>query len=522
MSKCICIDEACNAKEYNDKIMHTTLAQKLQSLPASPGVYFHKDASGQIIYVGKAAVLRNRVRQYFQTSRYRDPKTDALVAEIVDVDWIEVDSEVEALFLEAEMIRRYQPQYNILLRDDKSMSYVRIDLKSQAPSVTVTRRPLDDGAEYFGPFLSAGPLRRALKFLRKIFPYSTHTQLPDRGCLQYHLGLCPGPETQQYDRDLYLKNLHKLIRYIRGERTLVVRELEKDMKQLSRDQQFEQAAVARNRLHALQSLQNRIIFSDVENMDLSKDHALYDLTQLLGLEKPPKRIEGYDISHMQGTDTVASMVVFTNGVSDKGSYRKFKMRIPGNDDFAHMNEVIVRRFAEKNIKAWGRPDFVIIDGGKGQLNAALDARDSLGFDVPMVGLAKKFEEIVVNKSRSGVRIHEEYVLKLKGYHTDESDELVRLQLPDTSHLVKLFQRIRDESHRFAVSYHSTLKTKRQTVSMLDQIPTIGPTTRKKLLKTFGSVRGVMQARDAELDHAIGPKKATILRQYLRAYQKGQL
>lgn len=502
--------------------MTELIRSKLADLPKEPGVYFHKNAQGQIIYVGKAAVLRNRVRQYFQVSRYRDPKTDALVAEIADIDWTVVASEVEALFLEAEMIRRYQPQYNILLRDDKSMAYVRIDIKSQAPSVTVTRRPLDDGAEYFGPFLSAGPLRKALKYLRKIFPYSTHIQVPDRACLQYHIGLCPGPETSSYDREAYVRNLHKLIRYIRGERTIVVRELEKEMNQLAKKQQFEQAAVARNRLRALQTLQQRIIFSDVENMDLSKDHALFDLTQLLGLSKPPKRIEGYDISHMQGTDTVASMVVFTNGVSDKGAYRKFKMRIPGNDDFAHMNEVILRRFADKNIKQWGKPDFVIIDGGKGQLNAALDARDALGISIPMVGLAKKFEEIVVNKVRSGVDINDAHLTKLKGYRTDESDDLVRLQLPDTSHIVKLFQRVRDESHRFAVSYHSTLKTKRQTASLLDDIPTIGPSTRKKLLKTFGSVRGVMQARSEELDKAIGPVKAHILRQYLRAYKKEML
>lgn len=499
--------------------MTEPIRAKLADLPKEPGVYFHKNAQGQIIYVGKAAVLRNRVRQYFQTSRYRDPKTDALVAEIADIDWIVVASEVEALFLEAEMIRRYQPQYNILLRDDKSMAYVRIDLKSQAPSVTVTRRPLDDGAEYFGPFLSAGPLRKALKYLRKIFPYSTHIQLPDRACLQYHLGLCPGPETSGYDRESYMRNLHKLIRYIRGERTLVVRELEKEMNALAQNQHFEQAAIARNRLRSLQTLQQRIIFSDVENMDLSKDHALYDITQLLGLSGPPKRIEGYDISHMQGTDTVASMVVFTNGVADKGAYRKFKMRIPGNDDFAHMNEVILRRFADKNIKQWGMPDFVIIDGGKGQLNAALDARDVLGLKTPMVGLAKKYEEIVVNKMRSGVIVDDEYLAKLKGYRTDESSDLVRLQLPDTSHVVKLLQRVRDESHRFAVSYHSTLKTKRQTASLLDDIPTIGPSTRKKLLRTFGSVRGVIQARSEELDKAVGPAKAHILRQYLRAYKQ---
>lgn len=490
------------------------LTEKLKTLPKTPGVYFHKNKDGQIIYVGKAAVLRNRVRQYFQASRYRDPKTEVLIQEIYDTDWIEVESEIEALFLEAEMVRRYQPQYNILLRDDKSVSYVRITTRDQNPSVTITRRPLDDGADYFGPFLSAGPVRQSLKYLRKIFPYSTHTTLPDRACLQFHLGLCPGPETEQYDRAAYAKNLKKLVLYLHGERVKVTNELEKEMQNAAKNHEFEQAAQMRNKLRALKSLQTRIVFSDRENLDLSKDHALFDVSELLNLAKPPRRIEGFDISHMSGTDTVASMVVFTNGIADKGAYRKFKMRILGNDDFAHMHEVITRRLSEKNVKQWGKPDLFLIDGGKGQLGAAIKARDELGHAIPMIGLAKKFEEIVVHKEKSNVNINDAYLVQLKGFRTDESDDFVRLDLPDTSHLVKLLQRIRDESHRFAVSYHTVLKTARQTTSVLDDVPSIGPTTKKKLLRTFGSVKGVRAATDAELAAAVGASKATILRQYL--------
>lgn len=494
--------------------MNAALKDKLAGLPKAPGVYFHKNKAGEIIYVGKAAVLRNRVRQYFQASRYRDPKTEVLVQDIFDTDWIVVENEIEALFLEAEMVRRYQPQYNILLRDDKSVAYVRINSKDAAPSVTITRRPLDDGADYFGPFLNAGPVRKALKYLRKVFPYSTHTHLPDRGCLQYHLGLCPGPETAQYNRTEYLKNLKKLVLYLHGERVKVTNELEKEMLQAAKAQQFEQAAIMRNKLRALKSLQTRIVFSDRENLDLSKDHALYDLTQLLSLAKPPRRVEGFDISHMSGTDTVASMVVFTNGIADKGAYRKFKMRIPGNDDFAHMHEVIGRRLSEKNVKMWGKPDIFLIDGGKGQLGAAIKARDELGSNTPMIGLAKKFEEIVVHKELSNLTIDDAYLKKLKGFRTDESDDFVRLDLPNTSHLIKLLQRIRDESHRFAVSYHTVLKTSRQTESVLDEIPSVGPTTKKKLLRAFGSVRGVRAATEQELSSAVGLKKAKIIKQYL--------
>lgn len=494
--------------------MNEALKDKLSGLPKTPGVYFHKNKAGEIIYVGKAAVLRNRVRQYFQASRYRDPKTEVLVQEIFDTDWIEVESEVEALFLEAEMVRRYQPQYNILLRDDKSVSYVRINTKDPAPSVTVTRRPLDDGADYFGPFLNAGPVRKALKYLRKVFPYSTHTQIPERACLQYHLGLCPGPETPTYNRAEYSKNLKKLVLYLHGERVKVTNELEKEMIAAAHDQHFEQAAQMRNKLRALKSLQTRIVFSDRENLDLSKDHALFDITQLLTLAKPPRRIEGYDISHMSGTDTVASMVVFTNGIADKSAYRKFKMRVPGNDDFAHMHEVISRRLSEKNVKMWGKPDIFLIDGGKGQLGAAIKARNELGYSIPMIGLAKKFEEIVVHKELSNLTIDDKYLAKLKGFRTDESDDFVRLDLPDTSHLVKFLQRIRDESHRFAVSYHTILKTTRQTASYLDDIPSIGPTTKKKLLREFGSVRGIRAASKEELVTSVGESKAGILKQYL--------
>lgn len=491
------------------------LQQKLSTLPKDPGVYFHKNSQGEIIYVGKAAVLKNRVRQYFQKSRIRDPKTDLLVNEIDDTDWIVVGSEAEALFLEAEMVRRYMPKYNILLRDDKSSCFIRINIKSEHPSVSVIRRPIDDNADYYGPFLSAGPVRKALRHLRKAFPYSTHTHnLPPRGCLQYHLGLCPGPETKDYDRQQYLTNLKKLIMYINGQSSRVVKQINEEMNELSKNQQYEQAAILRNRLLALKFLQSQILFGDNESLDLSKDHALFDLAELLSIPKPPKRIEGYDISHMSGSDTVASMVVFSNGIADKTNYRKFKMKIAGNDDFAHMNEVIKRRLAAKNVKSWGAANLMLIDGGKGQLGAAIKARDELGFDIPMIGLAKKFEEIVISKNHSNVSIDNQKLKLLKGFITDESNDYFRIDLPDSSHIVKLLQRIRDESHRFAVSYHSTLKVNRQRKSLLDEIPGIGSVTKSKLLKSFGSLKAIKDASESELATVVGQKNANNIKRYL--------
>lgn len=500
--------------------MNKKLEAKLKELPKTPGVYFHKDANGEIIYVGKAASLRNRVRQYFQASRNRDPKTELLVGEIADTDWQVVDSEVEALFLEAEMIRRYMPRYNILLRDDKSMTYVRINFKDTYPNITFTRRPLDDGADYYGPYLSASALKKALKYLRRAFPYSTHVTLPKRACLQYHLGICPGPETGGLDEKEYKTNLKRLIRVLKGQRKSLINELEKDMKSYSKQAEFEKAAATRNQLFALKNLGQQVIFSDKEFQDISKDHALVELTKLLGLTKPPRRIEGYDISHMSGTDTVASMVVFTNGASDKASYRKFKSRLPGNDDFAHMREAMTRRFSERNIKQWGMPDMLLIDGGKGQLEAALSVLRERAIQLPVIGLAKKYEEIVVRNDWPYTKLDAEQVLKLRGF-SRLSEDFTLVDLPNNSNIVKLLQRVRDESHRFAVSYHSVLKTKRQTISLLDEVPGIGPVSKKKLLKTFGSVRGVMQARQIELEQLLGEKQATVLRQYIRAENKRQ-
>ncbi|HET8671497.1 MAG TPA: excinuclease ABC subunit UvrC, partial [Candidatus Saccharimonadales bacterium] len=428
--------------------MTDALAAKLKNLPAQPGIYFHKDASGAIIYVGKAASLRNRVRQYFQATRRRDPKTAALIAEIIDTDWMTVESELDALFVEAEMVRRYMPRYNILLRDDKSSLYVRINYGDPHPAITFTRRPLDDKAEYFGPYFNGSEVRRAMKYLRRVFPYSTHTGvLPKRACLQYHLGLCPGIEEDKTSLKDYRANLRKLMQYLRGERAQVMERLEKDMQKAAKAQDFEKAAEIRNQYLALKALSKQIVFSDKEFLDISKDRGLQGLADLLGLAEVPRRIEGYDISHMQGTDNVASMVVFTNGIPNKAAYRKFKMRLLGNNDFAHMEEAISRRCSPKNQKEWGLPDLFLIDGGKGQLAAAIKARDALGVDKPMIGLAKRQEEIVVRLGKSQVLLSK---LELHRYNAivRETEGFAVILLPKNSDIVKLLQRVRDESHRF--------------------------------------------------------------------------
>jgi len=509
------------------------LAEKLKNLPSSPGVYFHKSESGEILYVGKAAVLKNRVRQYFQSSRSFDNKTMSLVAEISDIDWLETESEVDALFLESEMVKRYMPRYNILLRDDKSETFVRIDMKAEWPIVSVTRNPLGDGADYFGPFYSGFAIKKALRYLRPVFPYLIRERRPGQSRLDEDLGLSPkisdGPE-------VYKANLRKLISYIKGNRKALVLELEKDMKRAAKNQQFEEAAVLRNKLRHMQELQRRVMFGDREFLDISKDQALSDLKELLGLKSVPSRIEGFDISHMSGRNVVASMVVFSNGVSDRAEYRKFKVS-EKNDDTGNVYEVIFRRLSEKNLKSWGRPDLMLIDGGKGQLMAAIKARNERGVSLPIISIAKRNEEIIIHKTDSLVDtsfIEDLQTKSLPGVGVfDERDFwVVNLHLGRTKSLshsrnlrsgsivsryddvVKLFQRIRDESHRFAVSYHTALKRAGQTKNILEEIPGVGPKTRAKLIKQFGSLAAVKSASLDELEKVVSKKVAEKIGQYL--------
>ena len=515
--------------------MNKKLEAKLKELPRGPGVYFHKSASGEIIYVGKAAVLRNRVRQYFQSQRDMDIKTRALVAEIEDTDWTETESEIDALFLESEMVKRYMPRYNILLRDDKSQMYIRIDMKSEWPYVCFTRNPSDDGADYYGPYYNGYAIKKALRYLRRVFPYYTKPQkASERADLDSHIGLSPRPGTTSSE---YKATLKKLVRYFEGGRKTIAKEIEKEMHQAAKAQDFETAARLRNRLNDLRELQRKIMFGDREFLDISKDKALSDLVTLLGLPKVPARIEGYDISHMGGVNVVASMVVFTNGVSNRSEYRKFKTKIERNDDTGNMSETLLRRFSPKNVQAWGMPDLILIDGGKGQLDAAIRAMKEREVTVPVISIAKREEEIIVHSQNSNInttileglmknptpneyveRSGLYYVVNLHPGQLNASSHSRNLRgAPLTSahaDVVKLFQRIRDESHRFAVSYHTVLKRQKQTASDLEDIPGIGPATRKKLIRTFGSLRAVKSATDEQLILAIGRDKTDRIKPYL--------
>ena len=414
--------------------MNERLKQKLNKLPASPGVYFHKNAAGEIIYVGKAAVLKNRVRQYFQKTR-KDVKTEALVAEIFDTDWIVVDTELDALFLESEMIKRYMPKWNILLRDDKTVSYVRISMGGEVPYVSFTRTPMDDKAKYVGPFYGKAAVEKAVRNLRRVFPYYVKPY-NGRKTLDTDLGLTPGIEIGKCTPAEYKKNLRKLIRDIEGGRAKLMTELEKTMYEAAARGEYETAAEARNQLFGLKELQKKIVFSDKEFLDISSDQALLQLQRILGLSKPPRRIEGYDISHQSGENTVGSMVVFINGAAARSEYRKFKVRTSRSDDLKSLSEVISRRLKHSE---WEYPDLIVLDGGASQVNAILPLVKP--YDIPVIGRNKSGDH-----SRSaGV------VIVVPGRP--------ELPLSNSSHVARLIARIDEEAHRFAITYHSLLKRK---------------------------------------------------------------
>lgn len=514
--------------------MNTQLEAKLKTLPRSAGVYFHKSKNGEIIYVGKAAVLKNRVKQYFQSKRDMDVKTLALVEEIYDTDWVETESELDALFLESEMVKRYMPRYNILLRDDKSQMYIRIDMKSEWPTVSFTRNPADDGADYFGPYYNGFAIKKALRYLRKVFPY--YTKPPKVGArpdLDAHIGLSPRPGVSSEE---YKTSLRQLTRYFEGGRKSIIKDIEKQMQQAAKSHDFENAARYRNKLNDLKALQQRIMFGDKEFLDISKDKALVLLRDLLLLEKVPVRIEGFDISHMSGTNVVASQVVFLNGVSSRSDYRKYKTKLEQNDDYANMYETIFRRLSPKNIKAWGTPNLLLIDGGKGQLEAAIKAIEAQELTIPVISIAKREEELIIHATRSHIdvstieklrtepeegifveRSRDFYIVNLHPDQRNASSHSKNLKggtFSKYSDLTKLFQRIRDESHRFAVSYHTVLKRQKQTASMLEEIPGIGPATRKTLIKKLGSLRAVESASEEAIAAVVGVKKAQTIKRFL--------
>ncbi len=604
-----------------------SLSDKLESLPAKPGVYQFKSSTGKVIYVGKAQSLRARVRQYFHKSRASEPRLDALVSNIADVQLIVTDTEVEALILEANLIKKLKPRYNVILKDDKSYPYIVIT-NEPFPRVFVTRRIIKDGSRYFGPYTDVKTMRFALKTVRDIFMIrSCNYDMTDEAiragkykvCLDYHIKRCEGPCEGLVSREHYAAMINQVAQVLKGKTGSLVTALESEMEALSAAMRYEEAARIRDRFRALQVYAQRqkvatasdvdrdilaiaaaeddacgVIFrvregkvlgsrhyylSNVEGkpesllmetllervyleeedvpaelvlssapqseplvrqwltgrrgsevhltvpkggesmklVSMVRSNAQYYLDELaiqrmkrgdfvphalkalmtdLRLPAPPRRIECYDISNIQGSDTVASMAVFIDAKPRRSEYRKFKIRsVSGPDDFASMEEVIRRRFTRLVEDQLPLPDLVVIDGGKGQLSSAVGVLKELQLDaLPVIGLAKRLEEVFI---------------------PGQSEPL---PIGRTSAGLRLLQQVRNEAHRFAVTYHRTVRAKRVLRTELDLIKGVGKKRAQELLEAFGSVQGVKFASEEQLADIVGPTVAAAVKEH---FEEGQ-
>jgi excinuclease ABC subunit C len=584
-------------------------SEQLRALPAKPGVYLFKDKEGKVIYVGKATNLNSRVRSYFAAPSNLAPKIQRLVAKIQDFEFLVTSSEQEALILECNLVKKYVPRYNARLKDNKTFPYLKININEDWPSVYITRRIQKDGARYFGPFASAGSVRKTLRLMKKIFPFRSCSKRIEgkdkRPCLNYYIHRCLGPCIGAVEKREYREVINQVILFLQGKQELVLRELNARMKVSAQQLQFEKAGLLRDQIQAiekvmegqriaikLQGEQDIIALAQdgsqayvelffVRNSKLiGRDHfimegirgeppgqimtsfvkqyytsasyipplillqhqvdetavlsewlgqqrgsrvelqvpqrgtkkklvdtvaenaakglelaqatemkaeaissGLRELKSKLSLPKMPRRIEGYDISNIQGALAVGSMVVLEKGRPKPAHYRRFRIKtVAGADDYAMIQETLRRRFKRglTGEDAWAAPDLVLIDGGRGQLSAALEVRQELGLDfIPMVSLAKQNEEVFIPGDPRPV-----YIAK-------------------DSPALHILQRARDEAHRFAISYHRKLRHKEAITSALDNIPGIGPRRKKALLKKFGSIEAIKEASSEELSQTEG-------------------
>ncbi|MFN0055650.1 MAG: excinuclease ABC subunit UvrC [Planctomycetales bacterium] len=423
--------------------------EKVREFPTTPGVYLMKDGKGRVIYVGKAVNLRSRAGSYFTRAAAVDRRTADLVREIRDIDFISADSEVDALLLEARLIKDVQPAFNQELKDDKTFPYLEIFIREDFPRVEFTRRPSTRGTRLYGPFTSAKKLRGTIAVLQKIFRFRTcalDIEAEDerwrwfRPCLLASINQCTAPCNLRISKADYRRDIDRLRLFLDGRKQTLLEEMRAEMEQAARELQFEKAARIRDELQALDSLNLRGNLEDhaqPEVFYIDPRKGLAGLQKVFKLAAPPRRIEGVDIAHLGGQETVASLVQFIDGLPFKHGYKRFKIRtVEGVDDFASIHEVIARRFSRLAREGEGFPDLLLIDGGKGQLNAALEAMRGLGITPPLtLGLAKQEEEIYL------------------------PGEAQPRRLSRHSYALRLLQYVRDEAHRFAQQYHHLLRKK---------------------------------------------------------------
>ncbi len=426
-----------------------TPKDKVKTFPQAPGVYLMKDTQGRVIYVGKAVNLRSRAGSYFNAAAALDRRTIDLIPEIADLDYIETDSEVDALLMESRLIKDIQPRFNSELKDDKTFPYLQIVTSEDFPRVEFTRKPETKGVKLYGPFTSAKKLRGTIAVLQKIFKFRTCTLDIDenderwrwfRPCLLASINQCTAPCNLRISQAEYKDDIRRLRMFLDGKKATLLKELQRDMLTASKEMKFEKAARIRDEIKALESLNLRGNLEDhaqPEVFYIDPKKGLKGLQKIFKLPETPRVIEGMDIAHLQGGETVASLVQFIDGMPFKHGYRRFKIRtVEGVDDFASMREVVSRRLGRLSKEGDAFPDILLIDGGKGQLNAVLGAMHAMEITPPFtISLAKREEEVYV------------------------PGEAEPRRLSKHSYALRLLQYVRDESHRFAQAYHHNLRHK---------------------------------------------------------------
>jgi len=475
---------------------------KLKNLPDKPGVYLMRGREGAIIYVGKAASLRKRVQSYFRESTLRkaEPKVRGLIRSITDFDVLVLKSEAEALLTEGKLIKEYKPRYNTMFKDDKRFPLLRVYLNKPFPKFELCRIRKSDAGTYFGPYTSGLAARAALEFVEKRFGIrQCRPTRPDadtyKHCNNDIIRDCAAPCIGQVTPDEYRERVETACAFLRGERPEFIREIRAQMKEASAEQRFEDAAALRDMMLLLhRAVKERALVRKTDKMKTSEAKAgIKELGEQLGLKKPPRVIECFDISNISGTYAVASMVAAVDGVPTPQRYRRFRIKtVEGSDDPRMMAEAVKRRYSRLQKESSAFPDLLVVDGGITQLRAAREVLIELGINLPSVGLAKQFEELV-------------------------RDDKPTLRLPKDSVARAVVTGLRDEAHRFAISYHRTLRNRRIRESALDEIPTIGKKTKERLLNHFGSFARLQKASLKELQAApgIGPKTASLIHEALK-------
>ncbi|MCG3176274.1 MAG: UvrABC system protein C [Candidatus Omnitrophica bacterium] len=464
------------------RLIPEALKARIAELPETPGVYLFRSREGEVLYVGKAVSIRRRVSGHFRYYGETFSKEGVMLSRTTRIDHLETAGEAEALLLESSLVKQLRPKYNQELKDDKSYPFLKITAEKY-PRLLIVRRRKADGATYFGPYTSAFLLRQAVERLRREFPLRTCRTLPKKVCLMYHIGQCGGPCEGKVADEQYARIVRELTAFLEGRRDALVRTLSRRMKEHSAAREYEQARAIHQEIQALSSVPSP------DTLRRDPEPALRVLASALGLKEPPRRIEGFDISNIQGQEPVGSMVVLIDGKPARSEYRKYKIRtVSGIDDFAMMNEVVGRRYARLLEEGSPLPDLVLIDGGKGQLSAAGAALKKLGLEgrLPLVSIAKQHEHLFLPGRETPV------VLSL------------------SSPALKLLLVLRNEAHRFAITFHRGLHRKAQLGSALEAVPGVGPATRRRILSVL-SPAALSRTTPEELARRTGVSRALALR-----------